>query len=697
MQYHKHLLRKTVDRMLAMNMTRVITAGHCRELGATVEHDGINFAIWGRFAKEMELLLFRSEQDTDPEVIRLTAPTHRSGYYWHVHVAGIKDGQLYGWRIPTLLLTMPGNRWEPEKVLLDPYAKRIVLPANYDRNKAAEPGCNLQGCAKSAVIDITGYDWEEDRMPRHSLAASVVYEMHVAGFTKDPSSGLPAPRRGTYAGVIDKIPYLKELGVTAIELLPVFQFDPQDARPGNSNYWGYSPMGFFAPHAEYASDDSYSGVLNEFRDMVKALHKANIEIILDVVYNHTAEGDDNGPTFCFRGLDNSAFYILDESRRFNTNYSGCGNTFNASHPMTKRLITDSLRFWKEEMHIDGFRFDLASILSRDKNGHPLNDPPTLLAIDSDYNLAETKIFAEAWDAGGLYQVGRMAGARWREWNGHFRDDVRSFVKGDRGMVPRLASRLTGSPDIYQAPFADPHKSLNFVTCHDGFTLWDLVSYDQKHNLANGEDNRDGTDANYSWNHGVEGPTDDPELLALRLRQAKNLMTINLMSVGTPMLLMGDERLRTQQGNNNAYCQDNAISWMNWEQNPEREEMFRFSRELLSYRAIRGGGTSDLISLGDALENAKIVWHGVRPYAPDWSDNSRAIALTAYYAFFNAYWEPLSIELPPPPHNPNGTWLRIVDTGLRPPHDINSHGRPLPEVGSTYELSPRSVLLLVCAR
>lgn len=687
-----------------MTMTQVITAGHCRELGATVEDGGVNFAIWGRFAKEMELLLFRSEQDTDPSIIRLKAPTHRSGYYWHVHISGLQAGQLYGWRIPTLLLNMPGNRWEPEKVLLDPYAKRIVLPNNYDRQKAAAPGPNLEGCAKCAVIAISDYDWEDDRLPRHPLSASVVYEMHVAGFTKDPSSGLPQARRGTYAGVIDKIPYLQELGITAVELLPVFQFDPQDARPGNSNYWGYSPMGFFAPHAQYASDTSYEGVLNEFRDMVKALHKANIEVILDVVYNHTAEGDDEGPTFCFRGLDNSAFYILDESRRFNTNYSGCGNTLNASHPMTKRLITDSLRFWKEEMHIDGFRFDLAAILSRDKNGHPLSDPPTLLAIDSDYTLAETKIFAEAWDASGLYQVGRMAGARWREWNGHFRDDVRSFVKGDRGMVSRLASRLTGSPDIYQAPYADPHKSLNFVTCHDGFTLWDLVSYNQKHNLANGEDNRDGSDANYSWNHGIEGPSDDPQLRALRLRQAKNLMAINLISVGTPMLLMGDERLRSQQGNNNAYCQDNPISWMNWESSPERDEMFRFVRELLSYRGLRGAGASDLISLSDALENARISWHGVKPYAPDWSDDSRAIGLTAYslsheadyYAFFNAFWEPLTLELPPPPHNPQGTWLRLTDTSLSAPDDINSHGRPLSEVSPIYTIGARSVLLLVCA-
>ncbi|GAA4500594.1 isoamylase [Pseudaeromonas paramecii] len=685
-----------------MSVSKRISAGHCQQLGAQVELGGVNFAIWGRYAKEMELLLFAHEQDEQPEVIRLTAPLHRSGYYWHVHVAGLKAGQLYGWRIPSLLLAMPGNRWEADKVLLDPYAKRILLPSNYDRRRAAVPGSNLQGCPKSAVIDMADYDWEGVERPRHSLSASVVYEMHIGGFTKDPSSGLPAPKRGTYAGVIDKIPHLVSLGVTAVELMPIFQFDPQDARPGKSNYWGYSPIGFFAPHGEFACDKRVTGVLDEFRDMVKALHKAGIEVILDVVYNHTAEGDDQGPTLCYRGLDNSAFYILDESREHNTNYSGCGNTLNASHPMTKRMITDSLRFWKEEMHVDGFRFDLAAILSRDKNGHPLNDPPTLLAIDSDYNLADTKIFAEAWDASGLNQVGRMAGARWREWNGHFRDDVRAFVKGDENMVSRLATRLCGSPDIYHAPYADPHKSLNFITCHDGFTLWDLVSYNHKHNLDNGEENRDGVNDNLSWNHGVEGETDDPAIRALRLRQAKNLMTINLLAVGTPMLLMGDEVLRTQQGNNNAYCQDNPLSWMNWQPNAEGQEMLRFTRELLSYRALRADSMPELISLSLALEQVRIRWHGIQPYAPDWGKDSRSLGLTAYgsghqvdyYAFFNAYWEDLEIELPDPPHNPEGQWYRMLDTGLPAPDDINSHGRPLVPVGRRYPVKARSVLVLV---
>lgn len=687
-----------------MHQTHRITAGHCNALGATVDKDGVNFAIWGRYANEMELVLFKSEDDPTPECLRLSAHPHRSGYYWHVHVRGLSEGQLYGWRIPSLLLQMPGIRWDQHKVLLDPYARRVVLPKGYDRSQAVAAGSDFRTCPKSAVIDMHDYDWEDDKPPLHSLSASIVYELHVGGFTRDPSSNVIAKHRGTYAGLVDKIPYLKELGVSAVELLPVFQFDPQDARPGKTNYWGYSPISFFAPHAEYASNQSIKGVLNEFRDMVKALHQANIEVILDVVYNHTAEGGDDGPVFCYRGLDNSAFYILDESKESNTNYSGCGNTLNASHPMTKRLITDSLRFWKEDMHVDGFRFDLAAILSRDKYGTPLNDPPTLLAIDADYNLADTKIFAEAWDAGGLYQVGRTAGARWREWNGHFRDDVRRFVKGDPGMVHLLASRLTGSPDIYQAPYADPHKSLNFVTCHDGFTLWDLLSFNEKHNLDNGEENRDGTDSNFSWNHGMEGDTRDQHVLALRVRQAKNLMAINLLSVGTPMLLMGDEILRSQQGNNNAYCQDNAISWMNWQQTPHGREMFRFTRELLSYRAIRPDSMPDLISLSTALENARIAWHGVRPFSPDWGENSHSLGLSAYslgleadyYAFFNAYWEPLTIELPPPPHTPGGKWHRIIDTSLPPPFDINSHGTALPVVDTHYMVGARSVILLVCA-
>ena len=680
-----------------------LSAGHCRQLGATPEGHGTNFAIWGRLAKSMELLLFHSEKDEQPDIITLSEEQYRSGYYWHVHVAGVTAGQLYAWRVKETFSNAPGTHFDPEKVLLDPYGQRIVLSGNYDRQLSANPGSNLHCCAKNAVVDLRHYDWEDDHYPRHPLSRSVIYEMHVGGFTKDPSSGLPDYLRGTYAGVISKIPYLQELGITAVELLPIFQFDPQDARPGKSNYWGYSPMGFFAPHAEYASVGSHLGVLTEFRDMVKALHKANIEVILDVVYNHTAEGGDDGPVICFRGLDNDAFYTLDEHYR-STNYSGCGNTLDASHPMTKKMITDSLRFWREEMHVDGFRFDLAAILSRDSYGQPMSDPPTIRTIDNAYSLADAKLFAEAWDAGGLYLVGKMVGDRWREWNGRFRDDVRRFIKGDDGMVSAFATRLIGSPDIYRPQYTDPYKSLNFITCHDGFTLWDLVSYNQKHNEENGENNRDGNNDNYSWNHGVEGPTDDPQINALRLRQVKNFFIINLLSGGTPMIQMGDETLRTQSGNNNVYCQDNPTSWLNWQPGLHGREMLRFVTELMRYRSILKEEPRAFFSLAKALEYAKIDWHGVQPFQPDWSDASHALGLTAYdpgnradvYAFFNAWWKPLTVTLPTPPHYPQGRWKRVCDTGLLPPADITPLGCDYTEVlTAEYQTEPRSVVVLVC--
>ncbi len=677
-----------------------LQTGHCRQLGATPEHGGVNFAIWGRPAALMELLLFAHEADEHPQILLLDPEEHRSGYYWHVFIPGLHVGQIYGWRVVSPLIALQGVVIDCQKVLLDPYCHRILLPHGYERSAATTPGSHFAHCAKSVVVDLAHYDWEEDRFPRHALSNSVIYELHVGGFTKDPSSEVDEALRGTYRGLIEKIPYLQELGITAVELLPIFQFDPQDARPGLSNYWGYSPMGFFAPHAGYAADASLLGVLDEFRDMVKALHKANIEVILDVVYNHTAEAGDDGPIFCFRGLDNPAYYILD-GEGHNTNYSGCGNTLNASNPMVKKLITDSLRFWREQMHVDGFRFDLAAILSRDKSGHPQLDPPTLLAIDSDYTLAHCKLFAEAWDAGGLYQVGKMAGLRWREWNGQFRDDIRRLIKGDNGMIPRLASRLIGSPDIYQARMSDPQKSVNFVTCHDGFTLWDLLSYDHKHNEANGEQNRDGSNDNHSWNHGHEGETMDPAILALRLQQAKNLMLLTLLSVGTPLLLMGDERLHSQQGNNNAYCQDNPISWLNWQHGILGQEMERFTRELIRYRAARPGRRG-IISLADALAQADIVWHGVTPFAPDWSEHSHALGLTVhaeegecdYYAFINSYWEPLSLQLPDPPHHKEGQWHRVIDTALPSGEDIVPLGCQAPAItGRHYQIAPRSIIVL----
>ncbi|ENY70870.1 glycogen debranching enzyme GlgX [Aeromonas diversa CDC 2478-85] len=678
-----------------------ISRGHCTRLGAHLEGDGVNFAIWARLASHVELLLFAHETDTNPAVIPLSPRLNRTAYYWHIHVSGIQAGQCYGFRIHGPWRPYNGTRFDRDKVLLDPYSRAIELPPNYDRLAAARPGSNLHCCAKSRVVDLGHYDWEGDELPAHSLSRSVIYELHLAGFTRDPSSGLPAKRRGTYLGLIDKIPYLQQLGITAVELLPIFQFDPQDAPVGLANYWGYSPISFFAPHAQYAAT---SDPVTEFRDMVKALHRAGIEVILDVVYNHTAEGGDDGPTFCYRGIDNEAYYILNEQMR-HTNYSGCGNTFNGAHPVALRMIMDSLRFWRQEMHVDGFRFDLASILSRDESGMPVANSPTLRTIDTDPQITDTKLIAEAWDAGGLYQVGSIAGARWREWNGQFRDDVRRFVRGDDNSVRAFAERLCGSPDIYHYHHADPEKSINFVTCHDGFTLWDWASYNEKHNEANGEHNRDGSNENFSWNHGHEGETHDTHINFLRLRQAKNMMVATLLSVGSPMILMGDEVLHSQGGNNNAYCQDTPLSWMQWKWDNRAQNMLRFMRELILYRKqllARPEQDGMPHSLAEILRHSEICWHGVECYQPDWGSHSHAIAMSAlskeekiaFYLVFNSFWEPLEFKLPAPPRGVGGEWHRILDTALPSPQDIVSFGSELTMVKGHYRLAERSCCLLV---
>jgi glycogen debranching enzyme GlgX len=684
-----------------------INNGHCRQLGATIEGSGVNFALWARLACSVELLLFSSADDVEPMIIQLNPKVNRTAYYWHIWIDGIGDGQLYGFRVNGPWRPYEGTRFDPQKVLIDPYGLLIDFPSNYRRFAASRKGSNLHCCAKSVVVDTRHYDWENDQPPNHPLSRSVIYELHVGGFTKHPSAGLSAELRGTYTGLLDKIPYLKALGITTIELLPVFQFDLQECAPGNSNYWGYSPMSFFALHRQYASDQSRTGAIREFRDMVKALHREGIEVILDVVYNHTSEGDGDGPTFSWRGFDHEAYYILDPRTHHNLNYSGCGNTVNGSHPVTRRMIVDSLHYWRDVMHVDGFRFDLASILSRDEEGNPLVNPPTLLAIDTDPVLANCKMIAEAWDAGGLYQVGSLAGSRWREWNGQFRDDIRRFIKGDPGTINLFADRFIGSPNIYNYHYADPEKSINFVTCHDGFTLWDLVSYNQKHNEANGEDNRDGSDDNHSWNHGVEGETDDPVINALRIRQAKNFLTCNLLSIGTPMLSMGDELLRTQRGNNNAYGQDNDITWMNWTTTKQNHDMHRYMQQLLKYRRYifnREKDNGGMFSLADMLRRSEIRWHGLKPYEPDWNPHSHALAFSAIplevniaiYIIFNTYWEPLTFELPYPPHNIEGCWHRILDTAQISPHDIVDFGELLPAVDcQQYVTQSRSVCLFVC--
>ncbi|MBS1110494.1 MAG: glycogen debranching protein, partial [Anaeromyxobacteraceae bacterium] len=517
-----------------------VTPGRSWPLGATLAGDGVNFSIWSRHATAAELCLFDRAEDAKPSrSIRLDPRVHRTYHYWHVHVDGLVPGQHYGWRIHGPFDPAHGYRFDGQKLLLDPYARAVAVPTTYDRWAGARRGDNAGKAMKGLVVDLSRYDWEGDRPLRRSSPHAVIYEMHVKGFTFHESSGVPAGRRGTFAGLVEKIPYLRDLGVTAVELMPVFQFDAQDAVGGLTNYWGYSPVSFFAPNVPYASAGTPLSALDEFRDMVKALHRAGIEVILDVVFNHSAEGDEKGPTISFRGLDNRAYYILDSFRRY-ANFTGCGNTLKANHPVVRRLILDALRHWVSEMHVDGFRFDLASVLSRDTDGNPQHNAPAVWDIESDPVLAGSKLIAEAWDAAGLYQVGRFVGDSWKEWNGKFRDDVRSFLRGDPGRVSHFANRLLASPDLYEQKQREPEQSVNFVTCHDGFTLNDLVTYETKHNEANGEKNRDGSDHELSWNCGVEGPSTDPAVEQLRNRQVKNFLAVNLLSAGVPMILMGDE-------------------------------------------------------------------------------------------------------------------------------------------------------------
>lgn len=679
--------------------------GRSAPLGATVMEGGVNFSVFSKHSTSMQLLLFDRAEDAEPErVFELDPTLNRTHQYWHAFVPGIGAGQIYAFRACGPHVVERGLRFDSEKVLLDPYGRALVAPQGYVRQAGAEPGDNCATAMKSVVADVSRYDWEGDQPLRMPFSQTVIYEMHVGGFTRDASSGVDPGKRGTYAGLIEKIPYLKGLGVTAVELLPVFHFDEQDARPGLTNYWGYSPVSFFAPHAGYSSRGGGLAALDEFRDMVKALHRAGIEVILDVVYNHTAEGDETGPLFCFKGLANDAYYILDSDRSRYANYTGTGNTLNANQPIVRRLIRDSLHFWVQEMHVDGFRFDLASILSRDEDGRPHPNPPVLWDIDSDPILADTKIIAEAWDAAGLYQVGSFVGDRWKEWNGRFRDDVRSFLRGDRDTVAGLPCRILGSPDIYGHAGREPEQSVNFVTCHDGFTLNDLFSYNQKHNQANGEESRDGADDNRSWNCGVEGPTEDLEVERLRNQQVKNALFINLISVGTPMLLMGDEVRRTQAGNNNAYCQDNEVSWFDWSLLEKHADVYRFTRMLVAHRLARQSRTQrGERTLAQMLARARVQEHGVRLNQPDRGPDSHSLALTAWlfsdglvlHMMFNAYWEPLEFELPADSHGK--PWCRWVDTALASPEDI-VHLHEAPEIlDGSYLVAPRSIAVLVRER
>jgi isoamylase len=692
-----------MDKVSDLPENRTGFTGEAFPLGATISTEGVNFSIYCRHGQSVELVLFDEMEDIVPSrVIKLTTNNNRTYYYWHVFLPGIKAGQLYGYRIYGENNSAKGHWFDAAKILLDPYGRVVAVPNGFKRQAMLSSGFADCPSMKSVVADCSEYDWEGDSHLHRPFSQTIIYELHVGGFTKDSSSGVDSGKRGSYSGLIEKIPYLVELGITAVELLPVFQYDQQDAPAGLVNYWGYAPVSFFAPHQGYCSSpENPLAVLDEFRDMVKAFHRSGIEVILDVVYNHTAEGGFGGPVYCYRGIDNSTYYMLDLQDHSYMNYSGCGNTLNANQPIVRRLIMDSLHFWVTEMHVDGFRFDLASVLSRNESGQPVKNAPILWDIESDPVFAGIKLIAEAWDAAGLYQVGSFSGDSWKEWNGKFRDDTRRFLRGDNGLLSSLVTRIVGSPDLYINQERGPEQSINFVTCHDGFTMQDLVSYNHKHNDQNKEENRDGTNDNFSWNCGKEGETEDAAILALRARQVRNFHVINLLAVGTPMICMGDELGRTQKGNNNAYCQDNEISWFNWGLEENYSGLFRFVKLLIGSRQlmdlpqrIRGS------TLSEILQSAKIVWHGTRLYQPDWSDHSHSIAFSLIslkgkmetHLCINGYTGDLLFEIPGAEESK--PWKRWIDTSLESPENI-FHWDEAPIIQSPeYNVMAHSIVVLV---
>ena len=613
-----------------------VLAGCPHPVGCTPDKHGVNFSLYSKSATGVELLIFDKHDDAEPsQIITLNPHVNRTFHFWHAYVSGLKPGAFYGYRVDGPYEPQnSGCRHNKNLLVLDPYAKGIS-DSLWDRGAACNHDDNSDCSLRGVVVDSKDYDWEGDKPINRPICESIIYEMHVRGFTKHDSSDVKDA--GTFKGVIEKIPYLKELGVNAVELLPVFQFDgsevirynPNDGTP-LKNYWGYSTMSFFSPHNEYCSSEDMMEYLNEFRDMVKALHKADIEVILDVVFNHTDEGNHQGPTFSFKGIDNNTYYYLENDRQYYTDYTGCGNTFNCNHPVSEKFIVDCLLFWVKEMHVDGFRFDEASILSRGEDGAPLEHPPVLWQIELNEDLADTKIIAEAWDAAGLYQVGYFPGERWADWNGKFRDDVRSFIRGDAGKIGAVASRITGSIDLYGSQDKLPTSSINFINAHDGFTLNDLVSYNEKHNYANGENNQDGANDNLSWNCGEEGETESLEIDALRNRQIKNFFFLLLVSQGTPMFVAGDEFRNTQFGNNNSYCQDNEISWLNWDALKQHQEIFQFVKKFIGFRKDIYEFHRKRYFDGEVNERGvqDITWHGTTLNNPGWDDpNARALSFS----------------------------------------------------------------------
>ncbi|HEY0705778.1 MAG TPA: isoamylase [Polyangia bacterium] len=651
-----------------------------------------NFTLYSRNGERVELLLFGDDVSTPLRQVVLDPLKNRSGRVWHVRVAedDIPGARHYAYRVDGP--QAPGNRFDPDKLLLDPYARAVFFPPTFSRAAASLPGSNL-GRAGIAVLPRPrpAFDWSGDKRPRHTHD-TVIYEMHVGGFTRHETSGVAGNRAGTYLGVIDKIPYLKELGVTAVELLPVHHFDPE----AGGNYWGYMPLCFFAPHQGYTVSADPLDHADEFKTMVKELHKADIEVILDVVYNHTTEQGDGGPTYSFRGIDNGAYYLMTPGLDRYRDETGTGNTIRSSHPASRKLITNSLRHWVDEMHVDGFRFDLASIFTRDDSGavNTVN-PPIIEEISSDPAFMGVRLIAEAWDISS-YQLGRtFPGPTWWQWNGQFRDDIRTFVKSDPRQVHNLMRRLYGSDDLFPDTLPEvyrPHQSVNFVTCHDGFCLRDLVSYQQKRNLANGNGNRDGTDDNRSWNCGWEGDDGAPaEVQALRRRQIKNFCALLFLANGTPMFCAGDEFMNTQGGNNNPYNQNNPTTWLHWDLLQQNAEMFRFWKLLIAFRKAHP-------SLGrDGFWRGDIRWYGVEG-GVDFGDDSRSLAYflagdglgdSDFYVLINAFWGDLNFRLQ---EGTPGQWRRVIDTAKPSPEDVVDPGQEVLLTNDSYLVAGRSVVV-----
>ena len=661
-------------------MVLKLMAGVPLPLGAYRGCSGVNFAIFSRHATGISLLLFDNPRDEAPaRIIALDTRCNRTGNIWHVCVDGLGQHVLYAWQADGPDAPEHGLRFNKHNILLDPHATALAGADCWDFASVCGPMAKAiagdAGVKAKCLLPDDAFDWQGDYPPAHPWCETIIYETHVRGLTMHPSSGVRHP--GTFPGVVEKISYLQSLGVTAIELLPVQEFHANELVRRNPltgkrlrNYWGYSTVAFFAPREGYGSRSRMGCQVSEFKAMVRELHRADIEVILDIVFNHTAEGNHTGPTLNFRGLDNPVYYLLEEDRRFYRNYSGTGNTLNCNHPVVRDYILDCLRHWVIEMHVDGFRFDLASVLGRGEHGDLLPNPPLLERIAEDPILIGVKLIAEAWDAGGAYQVGSFPGMRWSEWNGRYRDDVRRFWRGDAGMTGALASRLCGSADIYRYSGKSPLHSINYISCHDGFTLNDLVSYAQKHNEANGEDGADGCNDNISANYGIEGRTDDPAVEAVRLRQIKNMLATLLLSRGVPMLLGGDEFRRSQGGNNNAYCQDNEISWYDWGLLEEHRELHRFVRVLIDLRRRFPVLRAERFYMPE-----EVRWFGSDLASPDWNGPRGLLgcmihagrdAGEALCLLFNATIETVNFRLP---GQPSGrSWQMLLDTSQPTPED-----------------------------